>query len=436
MKGKKLISSILCMCLIGTAGSTSFAATKEEVQGKKSDLQSQLNDANSKISGLKTEKSEIESAVVELDKQLTDLATSIGEVKTQMEDKQGEIDTTTAELEIAKEDEKQQYEDMKKRIQFMYENGNGAYMEMLLESESITEFLNKTEYITKISKYDRDMLVKYQDTKDTIQTMETQLQEEYASLDTLKQENEEKQASVEVVLADKNEQITKYNATISTKQVEANQYASEIAAQDEILAQIAAAEKAAAEKAAAEKAAAEKAAAEKAAAEKAAAEKKAAEKPKETAPPSSSNSGSTGGGTAAKPPVTPPVQGSGMFIWPAQGYVSSEFGGRDSPTAGASSNHKGIDIAAPYGSNVVAAAAGTVTFAGFSVSAGNYVIISHGGGISTVYMHNSVLSVSAGQSVSQGQKIAEVGSTGFSTGPHCHFGVTVNGTYVNPRNYL
>ena len=126
------------------------------------------------------------------------------------------------------------------------------------------------------------------------------------------------------------------------------------------------------------------------------------------------------------------------FTWPcpASGRITSGFGGRKSPTKGASSNHKGIDISAPTGTSIVAAAAGEVVIATYSSSAGNYVMLSHGGGVYTVYMHASSLLVSQGQSVKKGQTIAKVGSTGYSTGSHLHFGVRVNGAYVNPSKYV
>lgn len=125
-------------------------------------------------------------------------------------------------------------------------------------------------------------------------------------------------------------------------------------------------------------------------------------------------------------------------MWPAtQGFsVSSGFGPRVSPTAGASSYHQGIDIPCPLGSDIVAAEDGTVVISQYSNSAGNYIMIDHGGGVSTVYMHNSQLLVGVGATVTKGQVIAKAGSTGYSTGPHCHFGVRINGTYVNPWNYL
>ena len=104
--------------------------------------------------------------------------------------------------------------------------------------------------------------------------------------------------------------------------------------------------------------------------------------------------------------------------------------------SGASSNHKGIDIGASAGADIIAAADGTVTAASYSSAAGNYVMIDHGGGLYTVYMHASSLLVSPGQTVSAGDVIAKVGSTGISTGSHLHFGVSLNGRYVSPWSYL
>ena len=129
---------------------------------------------------------------------------------------------------------------------------------------------------------------------------------------------------------------------------------------------------------------------------------------------------------------------SSGFLWPcpASRRITSGFGNREAPVPGASTYHKGVDVGASSGSSIVAAASGRVITSAYSGSAGNYIVISHGGGICTVYMHASALYVSEGAMVSQGQKIAAVGSTGFSTGPHLHFGVIVNGNYVNPLNYV
>jgi murein DD-endopeptidase MepM/ murein hydrolase activator NlpD len=106
------------------------------------------------------------------------------------------------------------------------------------------------------------------------------------------------------------------------------------------------------------------------------------------------------------------------------------------PTLGVQKMHNGIDLAAPTGSSILAAYSGTVVAAAYSSTMGNYIMIDHGDGLYTIYMHASALYVSTGQEVSAGQNIAAVGSTGRSTGPHLHFGVRLNGSYVSPWNYL
>lgn len=131
-----------------------------------------------------------------------------------------------------------------------------------------------------------------------------------------------------------------------------------------------------------------------------------------------------------------PVSGSGAMIWPISGPVTSEFGWRVHPITGTQKFHSGIDIGGDYGLPVHAAQSGTVEYAGWISGYGNTVIINHGGGITSLYGHNQSLAVSAGQSVSQGEVISYCGSTGNSTGPHCHFEVRQNGEPVSPYSYL
>ena len=130
------------------------------------------------------------------------------------------------------------------------------------------------------------------------------------------------------------------------------------------------------------------------------------------------------------------VSSSGWLKPCAYRCVSSPFGNRDAPTAGASTNHQGIDLSAPEGTPIYASRTGVVTAATFGKSAGYYVSINHGDGYSSIYMHMTRYVVSKGQAVSAGQVIGYVGSTGVSTGPHLHFGIAYNGTYVNPANYI
>ena len=164
--------------------------------------------------------------------------------------------------------------------------------------------------------------------------------------------------------------------------------------------------------------------------------KKAAEEAARKAAAAGKTNNSTAKGNTGSTTTT--STGSSSLRWPcpASGRITSGFGNRKSPTAGASSNHKGIDISASTGSSIVAAAGGTVSIATYSYSAGNYVVVNHGNGLSTVYMHCSQLLVSAGDTVKAGQTIAKVGSTGYSTGSHLHFAVRKNGSYVNPSSYV
>ncbi|MCL2842699.1 MAG: peptidoglycan DD-metalloendopeptidase family protein [Oscillospiraceae bacterium] len=147
--------------------------------------------------------------------------------------------------------------------------------------------------------------------------------------------------------------------------------------------------------------------------------------------------GNPGGGGMGGEPAR---RGTGHFVWPSDftTNVTSGFGPRARPGGFGSSNHRGIDIAAAgiYGTNILAAASGVVTFAGWNGGFGNVVMISHGNGYSTVYAHNSRNLVSNGQNVVQGQVIALVGSTGASTGPHIHFEIIRNGVHVNPMLYF
>ena len=130
--------------------------------------------------------------------------------------------------------------------------------------------------------------------------------------------------------------------------------------------------------------------------------------------------------------------GGGTFCWPAPSYtrISDDYGWRDHPILGVQQFHNGVDMAAPSGSSILAAADGEVVAASYNATMGNYVMIDHGGGLFTIYMHASALFVSTGNIVSAGDEIAAVGSTGRSTGPHLHFGVRLNGSYVSPWNYL
>ena len=363
------------------------ASTKslQEAQDEKAQLEKALKEAQGTIEDLKDSKGDIESKVTELNQQLIDISARITDLENQLTAKSEDIQETKDELAGAKEREAQQYADMKVRIQFMYENGQTSYLEALLSSRNISEFLNSADYIAQIQSYDRQKLTEYQDTVESIVNLEAQLEQEYTDLEALKSTVESNKATVAAMMRQKESELADISGDIEDAQSDADYYAAEIQAQEELIAAIKRAE-----------------------AEKAAA-------------------------GVEEHPYT-----GGAFRWPrpSSTRVTSDYGTRVSPMSGASSNHKGIDIGASAGADIIAAADGTVTAASYSSAAGNYVMIDHGGGLYTVYMHASSLLVSPGQTVSAGDVIAKVGSTGISTGSHLHFGVSLNGSYVSPWSYL
>lgn len=405
----KIITAIMLTLIFCMQPVCNVQATEEsnlsEAQQEKKTLENDLQKAKELIDSLKGSKEDIQSEVEKLDKQLNEISGKVKELESRLSKKRQEIADTESALNKAKEQEKKQYRNMKKRIQFMYENGQTSYVEMLLSADSFTDFLNAVEYITQISQYDRKMLKEYQNMQVTIADTQKTLKTDYASLQSLQAKVQEEKQAVAALESAKKGELNDVADDLTDAQTVAKAYEAEIQAQNEVIAQIQAAQKRAAEQQAAQQQA------------------QAAEENQNTA----QNTTPSGNG-----------QSTGSMMWPCPSSkrVTSDYGPRTSPTNGASSNHKGIDIGAAYGADIVAADGGTVLVATYSSSGGNYVIIDHGGGLCTVYMHASSLTASAGQTVSKGQVIAKVGSTGISTGNHLHFGVTLNGVYVSPWGYV
>ena len=316
------------------------ASTKslQEAQDEKAQLEKALKEAQSTIEDLRDSKGDIESKVTELNQQLIDISARITDLENQLTAKSEDIQETKDELAGAKEREAQQYADMKVRIQFMYENGQTSYLEALLSSRNISEFLNSADYIAQIQSYDRQKLTEYQDTVESIVNLEAQLEQEYTDLEALKSTVESNKATVAAMMRQKESELADISGDIEDAQSDADYYAAEIQAQEELIAAIKRAE-----------------------AEKAAA-------------------------GVEEHPYT-----GGAFRWPCPSStrVTSDYGTRVSPMSGASSNHKGIDIGASAGADIIAAADGTVTAASYSSAAGNYVMIDHGGGLYTCLLYTS-----------------------------------------------
>lgn len=407
--------------------------------GKSSgDIQKDIDENNKKRQSAEEEKRQLEKEIAAMEQEKKD---TLAYLKS-LDDKQGELSEKiqnnresirTARREVRKlrqekkkaaSEQKKQYDTMKKRIKYMYENGNEGYIELLIESHSLSELFNRAEYVTKVSDYDRRLLHTFRQLQEKIQRAEEKIQKNLTALTAMGESLRVEKSSMEALMAKKEQQVKEYQNLLADKGDSLKNTEALLDSQEKELENLMAAQRSAAE---------QEEAARKARQKKAdAAKKNSGDKKKH---PENDNSQPA---TATTPPGNKQPVTSGGYLWPltASGRISSYFGYRNSPTAGASSYHKGIDISVPVGTGVLASKAGTVVTATYSSSAGNYVAISHGNGTYTYYMHCSSLKVRVGQQVSRGQRIALSGNTGISTGPHLHFAVFAGGSYVNPLNYV
>ncbi len=404
MKKGTVIAFSIGICLaVSTAGFHSIRS-----MSKVSDTQKKIEDVADDKKKLEDEKRKLEKDIKDVESKKKDvveyienLDTKLGDLSDKISSNEKEIKKIKKVIASLKEDEKKaendrknQYDTMKKRIKYMYENGKNDYIKLIFQSKSITDMLNRVEYINKITMYDKNMFSKYQETCDNIAEKKKVVESELYHLNEYKESLRYKKSTVNSLVKKKSAQLDKYKGILGNSNAEIEKYMKKIADKENEL------------------------------------EKLLEQKRNEIAVKEAENQNDKDG-------KKPSVNVSG-YCWPlpVAGTITSHFGYRNAPTAGASTYHKGIDISVPVGTKVLASQSGTVVTAAYSASAGNYVCIYHGNGIYTYYMHCSSLAVSEGKSVSRGQKIALSGSTGVSTGPHLHFAINVNGEYVNPLNYI
>ena len=380
-----LMTALLVGALLPGGGPVQHAqaASTSQLKSRLAELKSARAEANAAVEALEGESEKYSEKIAALDYQIQSTRAElnatqkiIDSLTRDIADKQDELDETIAQL-----DEKQEL--FETRIRVMYENGDTTYLEVLLSSEDFSDMLTNMEIVSQIMDYDKRIVEEYKALKAQIETQKAALEsdrkdkQDYA--DDLEQAYEEIEAQKKEYKALK----AKVDSDLALKKAEAERMLRE---QDEINDEIAALSR------------------------------------QETA-------ASGGGGGKVY---------SGSLVWPCPSYsrISSQYGYRTHPISGTRKLHKGLDIAASSGNPVIAAASGTVVKSYFSSSYGNYVVISHGGGLMTAYAHMTRRLVSAGQTVAAGQQVGTVGSTGNSTGPHLHFEVYVGGSTTNPMNYV
>lgn len=368
--------ALFILAVISILGTSILASTIDQLEDKKQDLEKDISDTKKQVNSLESSIKSMNSNLQSLESQILAATNAIDLYETQSAQKQVEIDKTKDELVQVNKEKDEYYELAKNRIKVMYEYGNTGYLEVILNSKNLFDFFYRMEYINKMLAYDKDVFANLEEIMTSIAEKEEKLEKDKAEIEHLKAEATLEKSNLEELVISK---------AIEIKAIESNK--EELEKQLKLL------------------------------------EREEAQIDQEIRNLMGQNDSNYDGS---------------KFSWPVPGwyYISSYFGYRDSPIFGKKEFHNGIDIPAAYGSNIIAAANGTVILAKLSSSFGYYLVIDHGSGYSTLYAHNSKLLVGVGDKVLRGDVIAKAGSTGWSTGNHLHFEVRVNGKRVNPLDYV
>ena len=388
--GSALMTLMLALCLVTVDLAPALAVTQADIDKLKNeadDLKTQKKDLQKQLDGLADDKAAVLSRQKKLDEQISNTSAQIQNVEAQISAYAALITQTEAELADAEQREEAQYDLFCQRVRAMEKRGTVSYWSVLFKADSFTDLLTRLDAVNEVMDADQRVI-------DDLKALQVEITEKKTSLETSKAESEA--AKSDLVSKKKELDQQRQQAIALVKKIEANEqeYQSTIdqlaREEEDILAEALRLSKKLAE------------------------EQAAQGKPQQSNP--------------------------GGYIWPVDSrYITSTVGGRASPGGVGSTNHKGTDIGrVGYTSRVYAAKAGTVIVSQYSSSYGNYVVVSHGAGNTTLYAHLSSRSVSAGQYVNQGDVLGITGSTGHSTGPHLHFEVTENSVRIDPlkKGYL
>lgn len=394
---KKLIIFALVLTFLTT--NIVFADAKlDSLKDQKKQMDEQIQNQESQIQGLDLQLDQVNKEIRDLDYKIMTSQVELDNINQQLVELEASIAKNEENLAKAKEKLSSKEEDLNTRLKEEYKNGSYIFLEILMDSSSISEMLKRIDVVSNILNQDRELLNFTNKQIDYIRETENKLKEQKAEYKEklaaeenkkaeLEENNKKKIQFMEVLQADKVQAEAEYNEFVKLTQ--------------SLDAQIVKLEKELEEKRKAEEA-----------------RRKAEEERRKAA------------GEV--------VHGNGQLSWPVPGYssISSYYGYRVHPIFNTKKFHAGIDIPAPMGTPVKAAMSGIVIFSGWQGGYGNVVMISHGSDLVTVYAHNSANKVRVGDYVDRGQTISLMGSTGFSTGSHSHFEVRVNGSTVNPLTYL
>lgn len=413
---KKTLRSVVCALLAAVVFAASLPAYAvsqseiDELQKKLDALEQQAQEQQDVINDLTNQKARFITRKLALDGKI--------EINRQMIELIGEqikiydeiIAEKQAELDKALEKETAQTELLRSRIRAMEENSSYSYASFIFDSSSVTELLSRIGDVNDIMHYDKALEEEYMAAREDVESIKKSYEEVRHEQELLQKELDTKQAELDAQVEAAYTMIADIETLSDDAQAEYDAIAEEEAKAEETLQE------------AIRKRAAEEAA------------KNAANNANSGGASGGSGGNSGGGGSSGGGSAT----SLSNLQWPVPSctLITSRFGYRVAPTTGASTYHGGLDIGAGMGASIVAAGAGDVIYAGANGGYGNCVMIDHGNGVVTVYAHMSSIGVSYGQYVTAGQYVGAVGSTGVSTGPHCHFEIRINGVQTDPAAYF
>ena len=373
---------LLCVVLISVIFSVNVFSVVEaeemnELQNQQQEIQNQLQDANGNLEEVQNELSENFQQVQKLDEKIANSQTELSELNIKIAELQKVIDEVQSKLEVAEKNYKKQKDIVEKRLVAIYEAGEIKYLDVLLTSKSLSEFLSNYYLISELVSYDNLVLDDLQEKKEEIEKSKEKLDKAQNELATIKANQTKTAKILENTKSVRENFISKLSKEEQDIQAKIDEYTQKY---QEINAEI----------------------------------------------------------------LELALQGidteyiGGALEWPVPGYtrITSPYGIRYHPTLHVNKLHTGVDIGAPRGADFIAANDGIVTKASFNTAYGNMVIIDHGGGVSTLYAHGDEILVQVGQVVKRGNPVLKVGSTGYSTGPHAHFEVRLNGVVTDPLPYI
>ena len=413
---KKTLRSVVCALLAAVVFAASLPAYAvsqseiDELQKKLDALEQQAQEQQDIINDLTSQKARFITRKLALDNKIEINRQMIELIGEQIEIYDEIIGEKQAELDKALEKETAQTELLRSRIRAMEENSSYSYASFIFDSSSVTELLSRIGDVNDIMHYDKALEEEYMAAREDVESIKKSYEEVRHEQELLQKELDTKQAELDAQVEAAYTMIADIETLSDDAQAEYDAIAEEEAKAEETLQE------------AIRKRAAEEAA------------KNAANNANSGGNSGGSGGNSGGGGSSGGGSAT----SLSNLQWPVPSctLITSRFGYRVAPTTGASTYHGGLDIGAGMGASIVAAGAGDVIYAGANGGYGNCVMIDHGNGVVTVYAHMSSIGVSYGQYVTAGQYVGAVGSTGVSTGPHCHFEVRINGVQTDPAAYF